>query len=408
MRIEKRKIDELIPAIYNPRKDLTINDAEYKKIKRSIETFGYVDPIIVNERTGVIVGGHQRLKVLKDLGYEEIEVSVVNLDEQQEKALNVALNKISGEWDFELLKDLLEELDDGSFDLELTGFDMEEIEGLMTQYFDDDDADVEVTEDDFDLDESMPEEPITKLGDVWKLGRHRLMCGDSTNIEHMKRLMGNEKADMLLTDPPYNVNYAGKTAEALKIKNDSMEDAEFRTFLKDAFSVADSVMREGAVFYIWHADLEGYNFRGACKDVGWKVRQCLIWNKNSMVMGKQDYHWKHEPCLYGWKDGAAHLWCNDRKQTTVLDFDRPTKNIEHPTMKPVKLFDYLIKNNTKPNDIVLDSFAGSGTTLIACEQNGRVARLMELDPKYCDVIIKRWEEFTGEEAVLLNREEETV
>lgn len=399
MRIEKRKIDELIPAIYNPRKDLTIDDAEYKKIKRSIETFGYVDPIIVNERTGVIVGGHQRLKVLKDLGYEEIEVSVVNLDEKQEKALNVALNKISGEWDFELLKDLLEELDDGSFDLELTGFDMDEIEDLMTQYFDEDDTDVEVTEDDFDLDESMPEEPITKLGDVWKLGSHRLMCGDSTDIEHMKRLMGNEKADMLLTDPPYNVDYVGKTAEALKIENDSMEDVEFRTFLKDAFSVADDVMREGAVFYIWHADLEGYNFRGACKDVGWRVRQCLIWNKNSMVMGRQDYHWKHEPCLYGWKDGAAHLWCNDRKQTTVLDFDRPTKNIEHPTMKPVKLFDYQIRNNTKPNDIVLDPFAGSGTTLIACEQNGRVARLMELDPKYCDVIIKRWEEFTGKQAV---------
>ena len=404
MRIEKRKIDELIPAIYNPRKDLTKDDAEYKKLKRSIETFGYVEPIIVNERTGVIVGGHQRLKVLKDLGYEEIEVSVVNLDEKQEKALNVALNKISGEWDFELLKDLLEELDDGSFDLELTGFDMDEIEDLMTQYFDDDDEDdAEVTEDDFDLDESMPEEPITKVGYIWKLGRHRLMCGDSTNIEHMKRLMGNEKADMLLTDPPYNVNYVGKTADALKIKNDSMEDEEFRAFLKNAFSVADSVMREGAVFYIWHADTEGYNFRGACKDVGWKVRQCLIWNKNSMVMGRQDYHWKHEPCLYGWKDGAPHLWCNDRKQTTVLDFDRPTKNIEHPTMKPVKLFDYLIKNNTKPNDIVLDSFAGSGTTLIACEQNGRVARLMELDPKYCDVIIKRWEELTGEKAVLIEK-----
>lgn len=396
MRIEKRKIDELIPAIYNPRKDLTINDAEYKKIKRSIETFGYVDPIIVNERTGVIVGGHQRLKVLRELGYEEIEVSIVDLDEKQEKALNIALNKISGEWDFELLKDLLEELDAGDFDVELTGFDMDEIEKLMTRFFDEDD---ETEEDDFDVEESIPEEPITKRGDIWQLGRHRLMCGDSTNIEHMKQLIGKEKVDMLLTDPPYNVNYEGKTDEALKIENDSMEDAEFRAFLKDAFSVADGVMREGAVFYIWHADTEGYNFRGAVKDVGWQVKQCLIWNKNSMVMGRQDYHWKHEPCLYGWKDGAAHLWCNDRKQTTVLDFDRPTKNIEHPTMKPVKLFDYLIKNNTKPNDIILDSFAGSGTTLIACEQNGRVARLMELDPKYCDVIIKRWEEFTGKQAV---------
>jgi site-specific DNA-methyltransferase (adenine-specific) len=205
---------------------------------------------------------------------------------------------------------------------------------------------------------------------------------------------------MLLTDPPYNVAYEGKTADALTIQNDSMSDATFRKFLRDAFTAADSVMKPGAVFYIWHADSEGYNFRGACFDIEWQVRQCLIWNKNVMVMGRQDYHWRHEPCLYGWKSGAAHLWATDRKQTTVLNFDRPSRNLEHPTMKPVALFEYQLLNNTKGGDLCLDLFGGSGTTLIACEKNGRYARLMELDPKYCDVIVRRWQAFTGKQAVL--------
>lgn len=213
--------------------------------------------------------------------------------------------------------------------------------------------------------------------------------------------MGGQKADLLLTDPPYNVNYEGKTKDALKIQNDKMGDSEFRNFLKDAFAAADMVMKPGAVFYIWHADLEGYNFRGACSDMGWKVRECLVWAKNSMVLGRQDYQWKHEPCLYGWKDGASHLWASDRKQTTILEFDRPTKSKEHPTMKPIPLFDYQIKNNTKGGDVVLDLFGGSGTTLMACEQNGRNACLMELDPRYVDVIIKRWELFTGQKAELI-------
>lgn len=209
-------------------------------------------------------------------------------------------------------------------------------------------------------------------------------------------------ADMLLTDPPYNVAYEGKTKDHLTIQNDSMDNDSFRQFLRDAFTSADAVMKQGAVFYIWHADSEGYNFRGACFDIGWKVRQCLIWNKNSMVMGRQDYHWKHEPCLYGWKEGASHLWASDRKQTTVIDYQRPTKAEIHPTMKPVGLFDYQIKNNTKGGDIVLDLFNGSGTTIMACEQNGRVARCMELDPRYVDACVKRWENFTGEKAVLLD------
>jgi len=401
MRIEKRKIEDLIPAIYNPRKDLQPDDPEYAKIKRSIETFGYVDPIIVNERTGTIVGGHQRLKVLKDLGYDEVDVSVVDLSEENEKALNVALNKISGEWDFALLKDLLEELDASSIDVELTGFDIDEMENLMTQFQVEEEG--EVDEDDFDIEEAIPDEPISKRGDIWKLGRHRLMCGDSTDINDVEKLMGGIKADLFLTDPPYNVNYEGKAKDKLKIKNDSMDEESFRQFLRDAFFAADTVMREGAVFYIWHADSEGYNFRGACIDVGWQVRQCLIWNKSSMVIGRQDYQWKHEPCLYGWKSGASHFWAGDRKQVTVLDFNKPQRNGEHPTMKPVSLFDYQIKNNTRKGDIVLDLFGGSGTTIIACEQNGRIGYSMELDEKYCDVIIKRWEEFTGKKAVLLER-----
>jgi DNA modification methylase len=215
----------------------------------------------------------------------------------------------------------------------------------------------------------------------------------------LRNFVAGGGVDMWLTDPPYNVAYEGKTKDALTIQNDEMGNDQFRQFLRDSYVAADAVMKAGAVFYIWHADSEGYNFRGAASDAGWKVRQCLIWKKSTLVMGRQDYHWKHEPCLYGWKEGAGHLWAADRKQTTILEFDKPSRNGEHPTMKPVGLFEYQMLNNTKGGDIVLDSFGGSGTTLIAAEKNGRVARVMELDPKYCDVIIKRWQEFTGKIAV---------
>jgi site-specific DNA-methyltransferase (adenine-specific) len=222
------------------------------------------------------------------------------------------------------------------------------------------------------------------------------MCGDSTDAEDVARLMGGVEADLLITDPPYNVNYEGGTKEKLKIENDNMDDARFRQFLIDSFQVFKDNMKSGASFYIWHADLQGYNFRGACQDVGFKIRECLIWNKNSLVLGRNDYQWKHEPCLYGWKDGGGHVFYNDRKQTTVMDFKRPTVNREHPTMKPVELFEYQIKNSTKGGDIVLDGFGGSGTTLIACEKNGRKARIMELDPKYCDVIRRRYTQWAKE------------
>jgi site-specific DNA-methyltransferase (adenine-specific) len=259
---------------------------------------------------------------------------------------------------------------------------------------------VEVTEGLTDPDDApaVQENPVTVPGDVWVMGKHRLLCGDSTSVDDLAKLTQGNLVDMWLTDPPYNVAYEGGTKEKLTIKNDSMGDDQFRQFLRDAYTAADTVMKPGAVFYIWHADSEGYNFRGAAKDAGWTVRQCLIWKKSSMVLGRQDYQWKHEPCLYGWKDGAGHLWAADRKQTTILEFDKPARNGEHPTMKPVALFEYQLLNNTKGGDIVLDSFGGSGTTLIAAEKNGRTAMIMELDPRYCDVIVKRWQEFTGKQA----------
>ena len=251
--------------------------------------------------------------------------------------------------------------------------------------------------DDDDVPE-VPVDPVSVKGDVWICGRHRIACGDAKVQTDIEKLMGGQLADMLLTDPPYNVDYTGKTKDALKIQNDKMTDDGFRQFLVDSFSTADTVMKKGAVFYIWHADSEGYNFRGAAHDIGWQIRQCLIWRKQSMVMGRQDYHWQHEPCLYGWKDGASHLWASDRKQTTILNFDRPSKSEQHPTMKPVELFVYQMLNNTKGDDLVLDSFVGSGTTVIACEKHGRRARAMEVDPVYCDVTITRWQEYTGKEA----------
>ncbi|MGH2275599.1 site-specific DNA-methyltransferase [Streptococcus uberis] len=362
---------------------------QIEQIKKSIEEFGNNDPIAIDENN-IIIEGHGRYKALKELGYKEVEViKLTHLSEEQKKAYILAHNKLTMNTDFDidLLNDELADIID--IDMSDFGFEMS---------FDDEED--EVVEDEFD--DTPPEEPTAKLGDIYQLGRHRLMCGDSTSVEDVEKLMDGMQADMLLTDPPYNVAYEGKTKDALTIQNDSMDNDSFRQFLRMAFFAADNVMKPGAVFYIWHADSEGYNFRGACFDIGWTVRQCLIWNKNTMVLGRQDYHWKHEPCLYGWKEGAGHLWASDRKQTTIIDFDKPQRNGEHPTMKPVGLFDYQILNNTKGGDIVLDLFGGSGTTIMACEQNGRNGYLMELDPRYVDVIIRRWEEFTGETAVKLN------
>lgn len=379
-------LKDLKPYENNPRK----NDDAVKYVAESIKEFGFKVPIVI-DKNNVIVAGHTRYKAAKKLKMSEVPCIIADdLTDEQIKAFRLADNKVAekAEWDFDLLNAELDDIID--LDMELFGFE----DALQ------DDAE-EAVEDEFEVE--LPAEPKSKLGDIYQLGNNRLMCGDSTVLEDVEKLMGGEQADMLLTDPPYNVNYEGKTKDKLKIKNDQMGNDNFRQFLTDAFSNADMVMKPGAVFYIWHADSEGYNFRGACFDAGWTVRQCLIWNKNRMVMGRQDYQWKHESCLYGWKEGARHLWASDRKQTTVINFDKPTRNDMHPTMKPIPLFDYQIKNNTKGGDVVLDLFGGSGTTIMACEQNGRRGYSMEYDPRYVDVIVDRWEKFTGAKAVLLNK-----
>lgn len=372
-----------------------IHDAKQnEQIANSLLRFGWKQPLVV-DKDNVLIVGHGRLEGAKIASKTDKRfltapcIIADDLTEEEIKAYRLADNKLNeSPWDFDLLDEELQDITE--IDMSDFGFDMSAFE----------EEPAEVVEDEYN--EELPEEPKAKLGDIYQLGRHRLMCGDSTNPENVKELTGGVLVDMLITDPPYNVAYEGKTKDKLTIQNDSMEDSAFRQFLKDAFAAANEVMKPGAVFYIWHADSEGYNFRGACHDIGWQVREVLIWNKNSMVLGRQDYQWKHEPCLYGWKEGASHLWASDRKQTTVIDFQRPQRADIHPTMKPIGLFDYQIKNNTKGGDAVLDLFNGSGTTIMACEQNGRQAYCMELDPRYVDAAIDRWEKFTGQKAVKLN------
>ena len=396
-KIEWLSVETLIPYAKNAR---THSDEQVAQIAGSIKEFGFNNPVLV-DKDNSIIAGHGRLMAARKLGMDKVPVvQLGHMTEAQRKAYVLADNRIAlnSGWDTSMLSLELQDLKD-DIDLSLLGFDPDELDALLNP--------IEETEGltDEDAVPDVPDEPKTKLGDIYKLGNHRLMCGDSCSVTDMDKLVNDRQVDMWLTDPPYNVAYEGKTKDALTIQNDSMSDDGFRQFLRDAYVTADTVMKAGAVFYIWHADSEGYNFRGAAHDTGWKVRQCLIWKKSTMVMGRQDYHWKHEPCLYGWKEGAGHLWATDRKQTTILEFDKPSRNKEHPTMKPVELFEYQMLNNTKGGDIVLDSFGGSGTTLIAAEKHGRHAYVMELDPKYCDVIVKRWEDFTGKKAELVELSE---
>ena len=385
LKIEYANINDLKKYHKNAKKH---PKEQVNRIANSIKEFGMCDPIGVWGKDNLIIEGHGRLMALKKLGYTEAPIiRLDHLSEEQRKAYTLAHNKSAeSEWDFEILSDELKSIVD--IDMMEFGFDLSL-----------DEEEPKVIEDEIP---EIPVEPKAKYGDIYQLGNHRLMCGDATVLEDVRTLMNDNKADLLLTDPPYNVDYEGKTKDSLKIKNDNMGDNQFKQFLTDSFSNANDVMKEGASFYIWHADSEGYNFRSACKDVSWKVRQCLIWNKNTMVMGRQDYQWKHEPCLYGWKDGASHNWYSDRKQTTVLEFNKPSKSELHPTMKPLDLFAYQMKNSTAKGDIVLDLFGGSGTTLMVSEQLDRNAYIMELDPRYVDAIINRWETMTGSKGVLLN------
>ena len=392
MEVRNLKIDEIKPYENNPRNNLDAVDATANSIKE----FGWQQPIVV-DKDMVIIAGHTRYLAAKKLGCDTVPVVVAsNLSDEQVRAYRLADNKTGelAEWDFKLLDDELQnilDIDMGDFGFELDISEDKE----------------EVKEDDFD--EEVPEEPKSKLGQIYQLGRHRLMCGDSTNSESVKKLLGGVQADLLLTDPPYNVDYSSKdfggkdskTRINNQIANDKMTPDEFYKFLFSVFSNAKDNLKSGASFYIWFSDIATVEFNNAANNSGLMVKENLIWEKNNFVLGRQDYHHKHEPCLYGWVKGGSHSWYSDRKQTTILNFDRPLNSNFHPTMKPVALFDYEIKNSTKSGDVVLDLFGGSGTTIMACEQNGRNACVMEYDSKYVDIIIKRWEDFTGKKAKLI-------
>lgn len=431
MNIEKISVGELKAALYNPRKDLKPGDAEYEKLKRSIEEFGYVEPVIWNKRTGTVVGGHQRLKVMKDLGYEEVDCVVVDLDEQKEKALNIALNKISGEWDEGLLASLLKDLDNNGYDITFTGFDLAEAQELFgSGSFEN------VHEDEFDAESAAAEivEPKTRRGDLWLIGKHRLLCGDCTLDNDVAKLMDGREADVMVTDPPYNVDYGSaiigknksKTRAESSIANDNMSDDDFHQFLLAFYKAAYGVMKKGAPLYVFHSTKETVNFTRAMEEVGFKYAQTLVWLKNHFTLGRQDYQWIHEPILYGWKEGAGHYFIGDRNlptvfeefkenpnklnkaelvelltkildiPTTVIKDNKPSRSEDHPTMKPITLCAKLIYNSSHEGDTVFEPFGGSGSTLIAAEQLNRRCCAIELEPKYCDVIVRRYKELCPE------------
>ena len=428
MQFRTMHLADLIPADYNPRKALRPGDREYEKLRRSLEEFGCVDPLIWNTRTNRLVGGHQRLTVMRDLGWTEAEISVVDLPEEKEKALNIALNKISGEWDMDRLRDLLIELQAADIDVTLTGFDTEELADILPK-----DQDGEPEEDGFDAAAEAVKivNPVTRPGDLYLLGVHRLLCGESEDAAAMACLMVSRLADLVWTDPPYNVDYHNDRGEGLE--NDNLPPALFQEMITAAFRNICDHTREGGCFYVSHSDVGGLIFRSALIASGFLMKQCLIWVKSGAVLGRQDYNWKHEPILYGWKPGRAHYFCMDYTLTTVIDEDvdisklkredlaalvkelrkcqattvlredRPSRNPLHPTQKPIPLVGRMIRNSTpnRPGVLVLDGFGGSGTTLMACEQMGRECFMMEKDPVYCDVIVKRWEQFTGRKAYLI-------
>lgn len=399
MEIKELSLKELKPAAYNPRKKLKKGDKEYEKIKQSLLKFGYVDPIIVNEDLTVI-GGHQRLTVLKDLDYETAKCVIVNLPKEDEKALNIALNKITGQWDEALLADLLLDLQESDFSLDLTGFEPPEIDDILSNVHD-----KELSEDEFDVEEELKKPTVSRHGDIWQLGKHRVICGDSTKAETYKQLLDDRKANLVVTDPPYNVDVE---ETAGKILNDNMSDGDFYQFLLSMFTQVENHMEDDASIYVFHADTEGLNFRKAFKEAGFYLSGCCIWKKNSLVLGRSPYQWQHEPCLYGWKKKGKHQWFSDRKQTTIWEYDRPKSSKDHPTMKPIQLMAYPIQNSSMRGTIVLDPFLGSGSTLIAADQTGRVCYGIELDEKFVDVIVKRYIEVTGDTEVTVQRNHEVL
>jgi site-specific DNA-methyltransferase (adenine-specific) len=358
----------------NPANPRIIKDERFAKLVQSLKDFpemANVRPIVVNKDM-VILGGNMRFRAMKEAGWKEVPVEVVDWSEEKQREFIIKDNVGFGEWDWD---DLANNWD--AEELEAWGLDVPV--GFIEE--------AEAEEDNYDIPDEIQTDIV--LGDLFEIGPHRLLCGDSTQTDTFKALFGEHLADLVVTDPPYNVAYEGKTKKKLTIENDSMGDGDFYQFLYDFYTALGSYTKAGGSWYVWHADSEGANFRKAMADAGIMVKQCLIWVKNSMVMGRQDYQWQHEPCLYGWKEGAAHGWYSDRKQTTVLNFDRPSRNAEHPTMKPIPLFAYQIGNSSKQGDIVADGFGGSGTTMVACHQMNRKAYLVEFDPKYCQVIIDR-------------------
>lgn len=402
MTIEKLPIDQLLPAGYNPRKDLKPGDPEYEKLKRSIEQFGYVDPLIWNKTTGRVVGGHQRLKILKDCGLTEVECVVVELPEDKEKALNIALNKISGDWDKDKLALLVADLQATDFDVSLTGFDAAEIKELFADL-----KDKEVKDDDFDLNAALEKASFVERGDVWTVGRHRLMCGDATSPEDVDQLMDGKKANLVLTDPPYGVSY--KSEAGLTIKNDSIKGKDFYSFLLSSFKNMADHLENGGAAYVFHADTEGVNFRTAFVDAGFHLAGVCIWAKDIFVFGHSDYQWQHEPVLYGYLKNGKHPWFSDRRQTTIWNYDKLKNHKTHPNTKPLDVLAYPMCNSTQENGIVLDTFGGSGSTLMACEQANRICYMMELDEKYASVILRRYVEDGGDPAgVFVTRDGVTI
>ena len=421
-RYENVNIDKLKPYENNAR---THSEEQVEKIANSIKEFGFINPVLIDGDYGIIAG-HGRVLGAKQAGMTEVPcIFVEDLTETQKRAYILADNKLALDagWDDAILKGELQFLQDNNFDISIAGFDMGEIDLNATP--------IEFQEDDYEA--TPPAEPKAKLGEIYQLGKHRLMCGSSTNIDDVAKLMDGEAIDLICTDPPYNVDYVGNTKDALTIENDNMNDGNFAEFLETAFNIMAQFLKDGGAFYIWHADSKGDIFRNACAENLGEVRQVLIWVKNSMVLGRQDYQWKHEPCLYGWKDGAGHYFIDNRTQTTVFEDTeqlqrmskdeliellyqiseektpvsvihekRPSRSELHPTMKPIALMGRLIKNSSREKEIVFDGFGGSGSTLIACEQLKRKCYMMELDPAYVDVIIERWEKFTGETAKKIN------